>query len=148
MKAILVAALAAAAALGAAGCRSSGGTGSAASAGPDAVGMRIRNYQVIWTRGGKLGYLKSYDVAKPAESSVIIHYVTDLDFRDRGWIANDGQAERFEYSDPAHREALRSAFERVPLPVDTIENQIKRIFMVDPGLEIALRPADPVDVQK
>jgi hypothetical protein len=150
MKAILAAALVAAAALGAAGCRSSSATAGTRTTvyDPNTVDMKIRNYQVIWTRGGKLGYLKTFDVSRPEEKSVRLHYVTDLEFRDVGWIADDGQGERFDYLDPETREARRVAFERVALPVDTIENQIKRIFMVDPGLEIALRPADAVDVQR
>lgn len=150
MKAILVSAfVVAAAALGVAGCRSSAQTGTRTTVyDPNTVDMKLRNYQVIWTRGGKLGYLKTFDVSRPEEKPVRLHYVSDLEFRDVGWVADDGQAERFDYMNPETREARRTTFDRVPLPIDTIENNIKRIFLVDPTLEIALRPADPVDVQR
>jgi len=142
MKAIHAAILALSAALGAAGCSSSG-----EKAAPPNMGMEIHNYQVIWGRGGKLGYLRTYDVAPRNEAPVRIHYVLDLDLRtDRGWVSDNGLGERFEYPQPKIREAYRSPFERVVLPVDTIENQIKRILGVDPGVEIALTPATAADV--
>jgi hypothetical protein len=146
MRAILVAALVAACAFAAPGCRAGRGAGSRG--GGDAVDMSIRQYQVIWTRGGKLGYLKTFAVAKADESAVTLHTVEDLEFRQRGWIANDGQAERFDYGPDRVREAYRAPFERTVLPLDTLENQIRRIFEIDPLTEIALRPAEAADIRK
>jgi hypothetical protein len=144
MKAIHAAILAMSAALGAAGCASPAEKAAAGN-----VAMEIQNYQVIWARGGKLGYLRTYDVAPRNESPVRIHYVLDLDLKtDRGWVSDNGLGERFEYPERKIREAYRSPFERVVLPVDSIENQIKRIIGVDPGTEIALRPATADDVRQ
>ena len=126
MRSLVAAALVVAAAFGASGCRSSG---AAAPAGGGAgVAMKIKGYRVVWTRGGKLGYLKTFDVSRPEEPTVELHYVCDLEFRDIGWIANDGQAERYEIPEQKVREAYRESFERVTLPVDTLENQVRRIF--------------------
>ena len=150
MRSILAIALAVAAGFGAAGCGSTGGGGSGGSASGPGVRMDIRNYQVIWARGGKLGYLRTYDVtdgSKESGAAVPIHYVLDLDLKtDRGWVSDNGLGERFEYPAPRMREALRSPFERVTLPVDSVENQIKRILGVDPALEIRLMPASPADL--
>ena len=148
MRAILPAALAVAVSLCAAGCTTTAAEDSAA-AGPAAggVGMTLRDYQVIWTRGGKLGYLRTYDVAGPNETPVQIHYVLDLDLkRERGWVSDNGLGERYDYPESKIREALRTSFERVALPADSVVNQIKRICRVDPATEIALRPASASDV--
>jgi hypothetical protein len=145
VKAILASALVLATALGAAGCRSRGAGTSPG--GEDDVGMALTNYQVIWTRGGKLGYLRTWDVARGKETSVQIHYVLDLDLRtERGWVSDNGLGERFEYPESKIREARREPFERVTLPEDSIQNQIKRILRVDPATEIALRPASETDL--
>ncbi len=148
MKAILSIALAVAAGLGAAGCGSTAPAG--ASPAPAGVKMTIRNYEVIWARGGKLGYLRTYDVhdpARPEEASVPIHYVLDLDLKtERGWVSDNGLGERYEYPAQKVREARRAPFERVQLPVDSLHNQIKRILGVDPGTEIVLSPASSADV--
>ena len=150
MRAILAVALAVAAGLGSAGCATSDREPTATTSGK--VGMTIRNYQVIWARGGKLGYLRTYDVAdaaRPGERPVPIHYVLDLDLRtDRGWVSDNGLGERFDYPADRVKEAYRAPFERIPLPADSVENQIKRILGVDPGVEIALRPASPADVSR
>jgi hypothetical protein len=148
MRSILAVALAVAAGLGLSGCKAPQETVETSGK----VGMTIRNYQVIWARGGKLGYLRTYDVAdagRPGEKPVPIHYVLDLDLKtDRGWVSDNGLGERFEYPADRVKEAYRAPFERVALPADTIENQIKRILGVDPGTEIALRPAAASDVSR
>jgi len=151
MRPILAIALAVAAGLGVAGCGTTGGKDAAGgSSAEGGVGMTISNYQVIWTRGGKLGYLRTYDVAEvssPGETPVPIHYVLALDLKtDLGWVSDNGLGERFEYPAQKIREARRTPFERIQLPSDSIENQIKRILGVDPGTEIALRPASAADV--
>ncbi len=110
--------------------------------------MAIEDYRVIWTRGGKLGYLQTYDVSRPNEPTVRLHYVHDLDFRQVGWIADDGQAERYDYPPSRVAEARRTAFERVTLPVDSMEAQIRRILQVDPRTEIALQRATATDLHR
>jgi hypothetical protein len=148
VKAILASALVLAAALGAAGC---GTTGEGTSAGGDdgGVGMTISNYEVIWTRGGKLGYLRTWDVSRTRGDSVPIHYVLDLDLvTERGWASDNGLGERYEYPESKIRESRREPFERVTLPEDTKLNQIKRILRVDPATEIKLRPADAADLHR
>ncbi len=145
MKSILVAALVLSAAVGAAGCSSSRGT----AGNPDGMGMTITNYQVIWARGGKLGYLRTYDVAMAKESPVPIHYVLDLDLvTTRGWVSDNGLGVRYEYPKSKIREAFRAPFEEVTLPEDSKMNQIKRILQVDPSTEIALRPAEASDLKR
>ena len=110
--------------------------------------MEIRDYRVIWTRGGKLGYLQTYAVSEPEGPPVTMHQVLDLDFRQLGWIANDGQGERFVYPAEKVGEAKRTTFDRVTLPVDSLENQVRRILGVDPLAEIALAPAAEQDLRK
>ncbi len=124
------------------GCRSS----SSREAPVVAPEMAIKDVQVVWTRGGKLGFLKTYDMAAKNQDGrmgprVTIHYVEDVDFRRLGWIANDGQAERFDYPVTAEAEAKRVIFDRVPLPPGSIEDQVRRIFQVEPTTEIALQRA-------
>lgn len=153
MRSILVVALAVAAGLGAAGCGSTGsGVSSDTTMAAGGIGMTLTNYQVIWTRGGKLGYLRTYDVAdtkRPGESSVPIHYVLDLDLKtERGWVADNGLGERYEYPSDEVREARRLPFERIELPSDSIHNQIKRILGVDAATEIKLVPASAADVRR
>ena len=151
MRPILAVALAVAAGLGIAGCGSTGDKDAAGGApAKGAMAMTIKNYQVIWARGGKLGYLRTYDVvdpARPQDTPVPIHYVLDLDLKtDRGWVSDNGLGERYEYPAKRVREAYRAPFERIQLPSDTIHNQIKRILEVDPALEIVLSPASAADV--
>jgi hypothetical protein len=146
MNRVLAVSLVAAAALGAAACGSTK-KGPPPSPGTD-LAMQIKGYQVVWTRGGKLGYMRTYDVSRRGESPVEIHYLEDLDFRQVGWVANDGQAERWVYPPTKVAEAKRITFDRVTLPVDTLENSVKRIFEVDPLTEIALRPAADADFRK
>jgi len=110
--------------------------------------MDIRDYKVIWTRGGKLGYLQTYAVSDVQGPAVTMHQVLDLDFRQLGWIADDGQGERYVYPAQKVGEAKRTTFERVPLPVDSLENQVRRILGVDPLAEIALAPAAEQDLRK
>jgi hypothetical protein len=154
MKRSLHAALVLAVALGAAACRS-GGAGrqedpmrSTAAASRDDVDMRLKDYQVVWTRGGKVGYVRTFAVSKPNEPTVDLHYVCGLDFVDMGWVAGDGQAERFVYPEEKIREAKRTSFERETLPADTLENQVRRLLSLAPTTEIALRPASEADVQR
>lgn len=139
----LVLALALGGVVGASGCAASGGSGDIK--GPD---MAIKDVQVIWTRGGKLGYLDTYDVSERNQTAVTLHYVEDLDFRKMGWIADDGQGERFAYPESRLGEAKRTVFERVPLPKDALENQIRRILQVDPKTEIKLQRASVADLHR
>lgn len=111
-------------------------------------GRSVQDYRVIWTRGGKLGYLQTDLVSRPNEPKVRLHYVLDLDFRERGWVADDGQAERFEYPPSRVAEAQRAPFERVALPVDSLEAQIRRILQVDMRTEIALQHATEADLKR
>lgn len=131
-------------ALGASGCRSGGKKAEGVKA-PD---MAIKDFKVVWTRGGKLGYLKTYDVSEPGQPKVRIHYVEDVDFRQVGWVADDGQGERFDYPAAAIGEAKRAVFDRIALPVDTIENQVRRIFQVDPETDLAFQRATEADIRR
>jgi hypothetical protein len=45
-------------------------------------------------------------------------------------------------------EALRSSFQREPLPIDSIENQVRRCLGIEPTAEIALAPATEADLKK
>src|SRR5262245_61060501 len=63
----------------------------------DDVDMALKDYQVVWTRGGKVGYVRSFSVSKPNEPTVTLHYVCGRDFVDLGWCSDDGQGERFVY---------------------------------------------------
>jgi hypothetical protein len=137
------------AAAAAAGCGSTKdpAPGAAPSA-ADAPVRKIKASRVIWTRGGKVGYLQTYDMAPAGGSPVEIHYAEDLDFRERGWVANDGQGVMFRYPEDEIREAFRAPFFEDPLPTDTIENNVKRIFGLDPRTEIAFRPASEADVRR
>jgi hypothetical protein len=149
MRTVLVLAIAAAA-LAPSGCRTSKRAEGLERPAEYATDLRMeaRDYRVIWTRGGKLGFLQTFAVSEPRGPTVTMHHVLDTEFRQVGWIANDGQGERFVY--PAERigEAKRTTFERVVLPVDTLENQVRRILGVDPTTEIALAPAADQDLHR
>ena len=111
------------------------------------VQSRPLDYRVIWTRGGMLGYVRTVELSRPDEPAVPVHTVLDLDFVERGWCANDGQGERYDYPEKKIREAKRTVFDRVVLPSDTVENQIRRILRLPATTEIALRTATAADVQ-
>ncbi|MCK6479960.1 MAG: hypothetical protein HUU06_14075 [Planctomycetaceae bacterium] len=120
---------------------------------PPVPELAIKDVQVVWTRGGKLGYLKTYDArATDAQGRpgpvVAIHYVEDLEFRQVGWIANDGQAERYAYPPKAEAEARRVVFDRVPLPPGSLEDQVKRILQVEPTTELAFQRATEADFRR
>jgi len=113
-----------------------------------ALDRQTKAVRVIWTRGGKLGYIYTYDVAQAGDTPVEMHEVEDLEFRMVGWIANDGHAGRYEYPADKIREAQREPFTVVELPLDTLENQVRRILQVDPQTPIALRRAEDADLVK
>jgi hypothetical protein len=113
-----------------------------------ALAKQTKDVRVIWTRGGKLGYLYTYDVAQGEDTPVVMHEVEDLEFRKVGWVSNDGQGGRYDYPADKVREARREPFTVVELPIDTLENQVRRILGVDPETPIALRHAEEADLVK
>lgn len=110
--------------------------------------LDITDYRVVWTRGGRQGYLQTYDAREGEGPTVTLHKVLDNDFREMGWIANDGKGERFVYPPQKVGEALRTSFQREPLPVDTIENQVRRCLGIEPTVQIALTAASDADLKK
>jgi len=153
MRSVLAAALILSVGFGAAGCRSAkttpGGTAPASSAKEKTPLRRdIQEYRVIWTRGGKLGYLKTYAYSRGPDTPVRVHEVENLENRQVGWITDSGEGERFDFLDPSKRASRRVEFERVPLPTDTMENQVRRIFSLDPLTEIAVTKAGPADIRQ
>jgi len=145
---LAVAAAAAAAALPACGSKRTAEPAGRPKEYESALSLRIKDYRVVWTRGGRLGYLQSYDASEAEGPTVTLHKVLDNDFREMGWFADDGQGERFVYPPRKVGEALRTAFQREVLPVDSLENQVKRILGLAPTTEIALAPAEDADLRK
>ncbi|HEU4394220.1 MAG TPA: hypothetical protein VFS92_01565 [Planctomycetota bacterium] len=150
MRRVLVLALAVlAAAPAAAGCaRKRAAEGERPKEYASRLELDIKDYRVVWTRGGRQGYLQTFDAREGEGPTVTLHKVLDNDFREMGWIANDGKGERFVYPPRKVGEALRTAFQREPLPVDSIENQVRRCLGIEPTVEIALTAASDADLKK
>lgn len=93
----------------------------------------IVGYQQIWAQGhGKVGYLITYDVSQGPDKPVTLFFVEDLENVEKGWVTPDGQGMKFHTPETAVASAHRAAFLEVPLPQDDLENQVRRIFDLDP----------------
>ncbi|MHC4923633.1 MAG: hypothetical protein ACYTG4_06080 [Planctomycetota bacterium] len=114
-----------------------------------ALQREVTEFQTVWARGvGMVGYVKTYMVSNPPDAPVELHFVEDMDFREMGWITNSGKGERYQYLEEKQASAHRAAFKRVELPVDTLENQVRRIFGLDPLTDIRLVPSSQADLRR
>ncbi len=154
MRSGLVVALALA--LGLAGC-SAPGTAPAGGGGEEArlrkketpLRREIRDYRVVYARGmGKIGYLLTYSVSRGPDSPVTMYFAEDLGNREVGWVGEDGQGERWDYTPERESAARKEPFRAETLPKDDLEHQVRRIFGLDPLAEIAIRQANPADAKR
>jgi hypothetical protein len=109
----------------------------------------IVGYRTVWLRGsGKIGFVKSYAVSEGTAEPVVIHFCEDVDNIERGWVGDDGQGVKYASLENRTGAARREAFDAQDLPVDSLENQVRRILGLDPLADIALLETTRADLAR
>ncbi len=148
--------LAVALALGAMGCQSrgemaasrDGSGGGAARTGP-ALAERPLAYRVVWASGkGRVGYVETREMARGPDRPVTRHVAMDLEFVEVGWYTDAGDGVRYDYPQTSVKSAFQEQFLPETLPVDTLDNQVRRIFRLDPTTPITLVRATEADLRR
>jgi hypothetical protein len=113
------------------------------------IRREIVGYRTVWLRGsGKVGFVKTYAVSEGTAAPVVIHFCEDTENVERGWVGDDGQGVKYAALENRTGAARREAFDAQDLPVDSLENQVRRILGLDPLADIALLETTRADLSR
>lgn len=92
-------------------------------------------YVVQAAHRGAIGYMRLDEVTEGGGPSYPIRYVFDKDWRELGLVNQFGGAWKWHYYSPSEQQQQNEALRAMPLPSDSLQANVLRMFDIDPSTD-------------
>jgi hypothetical protein len=105
------------------------------------ITRELRDYRtIVSAHQGRVGYLKSYDIAEAGGPAYPWQYVYDADWTELGMVDQFGNAYVYHRYSPSEQAQQNLELRAMRLPADSLQNNVMRMLGIDPAADALTFP--------